>query len=786
MWALGLVPLVLSLRDSPTLEPLQETAVDAKAVPEKAYAPLDFTEASARLEALAKARPDLVELTTAEDEFNIPADTCGDTKCPIYILKIGKEADPQKSRQTPEVFISGALHGDEMVGPTMSVELAQFLVDNYDTDESIKYLVDTRNVYIMPFANCIGFCQKTRDENGIDPNRDFPYDRSTAAPADETGAELEEGKCLQTKAARAINSLFREHQFLLSLSVHAGNRSLLYPWGSYEHLEQADTKVSTHAPDLSAYRAVGYELMKAGGLDPEGSEWYSKWGPTSQNQYPKRGEFEDWAYGASWEGAALITKCRGLPADEKYKYNSIYESSYDPNNVRAMSFMIQTDHNKAPAPEEYGTPAGVLDSTKGEGQISRNIRLALKLMEFAEPTLRLKILPAKDTSSILIQTMGIGCSTVEAQIAVVPQSCDIPISDDTFRGSVRLPRPECSGLPLHGKEEWTTVQLMVPDGEEWCVHARANFDEDWADGATSQAHGADPNLPPQSFLTRQRTVQNYKAFHGEHEVVGNRDWDFKAECGEICKERGQVVANQVENLPTEEPMVLPEKDTMNMTEIDTLEAGKSNATLSLTDPNEDFNVTELEKDEAERFAEHDAKLNSTVEQDAVVAEGKAVEAKFKQLEAESAVKRAAKDAANEAVKKEKALEELDEEEQQKHAQTEARAQQEHEKQAAKLQAQQATQEAEAAAENTKTTAAAENTETTAAAGNTEATAESKEAAAENAEAVAKNSEAAAENTEATDEKKEETEATSEMQTTQVSVNGAGALMQMLQLRRVPK
>jgi hypothetical protein len=36
-------------------------------------------------------------------------------------------------------------------------------------------LVATRSLYIMPATNALGFYAGTREEAGIDPNRDFPY-----------------------------------------------------------------------------------------------------------------------------------------------------------------------------------------------------------------------------------------------------------------------------------------------------------------------------------------------------------------------------------------------------------------------------------------------------------------------------------------------------------------------------------------------------------------------------------------------------------------------------------
>ena len=99
-------------------------------------------------------------------------------------LKPGKL---QSSR--PEVFFSGCVHGNERVGPTATIEFARLLLENYRHGKNawLKMLVDERNIIIMPTANALGYYQNKREENGIDPNRDFPY----GVPSD---------KCMQVSA----------------------------------------------------------------------------------------------------------------------------------------------------------------------------------------------------------------------------------------------------------------------------------------------------------------------------------------------------------------------------------------------------------------------------------------------------------------------------------------------------------------------------------------------------------------------------------------------------------
>ena len=149
------------------------------------YQQMSYGDIVTRIEALKGAYPKWIKVTTAQEAYGVSDElTCSDSPfvknaatCLNYILQITNFAtlpDPER----PQVFFSGALHGNERVGPVAVIELATFLLDHVsrnDGHEWIKRLVHTRDIYIMPMANAHGYFNHAREENGIDPNRDFPY-----------------------------------------------------------------------------------------------------------------------------------------------------------------------------------------------------------------------------------------------------------------------------------------------------------------------------------------------------------------------------------------------------------------------------------------------------------------------------------------------------------------------------------------------------------------------------------------------------------------------------------
>lgn len=88
----------------------------------------------------------------------------------------------------------------------------------------------------------------------VDINRDFPYNQA------------KESDCLNTIAGRIIYELFLENLFVSALTFHSGCTSIGYPWGSYNHMKDADNingAASTESPDYFAFQRIG-EIMNAG------------------------------------------------------------------------------------------------------------------------------------------------------------------------------------------------------------------------------------------------------------------------------------------------------------------------------------------------------------------------------------------------------------------------------------------------------------------------------------------------------------------------------------------
>jgi len=355
--------------------------------------------------------------------------------CRVWVLEIADRSSVAQGSvgsvlDPPAILISGALHGDERIGPTAVTELARVLLEasrlpagSVDThrwrasaaeeaDGSIfgstagslsswlRFLVGHRRITIVPAANAIGFALGERTELGVDPNRDFPWNQPYGA------------SCLESVAARSIHELVLANTYQMMLTFHGGTTVIGYEWGDLTHCpEQQYCRRNSPAPDIIAMQTIAYALrLHAGNGTRYGARPFDI-GTMGDTVYPVAGGMEDWAYGASAPvQTSLVSIC-----------NASRYGGYAPVKVQAVrqlpvarmiALLIETADDKQPSVETLGarplgaagnapwqadvrliteTPTVSADGSESdselvvEGHVWRNLRLALQAIDILQP-----------------------------------------------------------------------------------------------------------------------------------------------------------------------------------------------------------------------------------------------------------------------------------------------------------------------------------------------------------------------------------------------------------------
>jgi hypothetical protein len=388
------------------------------------YGQMSMTQIGNGMRTLADRYPEFVTYDTAQNKYGLPKtcsannnDGCHNPFLIIEDKQIYNHGDGDGDvalRERPDVFLSGALHGDERVAPVALLEMATLLVEaaacqaglglhsatGYDCDDLKKTLlndgdspddkrnvlawlarlVSTRRIVLVPAPNSNGYNNGSRTEKGIDPNRDFSYDQN---PND----------CMESITARTINELFLDYLIQMSMTYHAGIENITYEWGA---ISIPSNKVS---PDDTAQRVIAEKMaIYAGKLYNynNGYDGYYENGDMNDILYPVKGGFEDWAYASSWEeeyssaGSNFQTAC----TPNTYGGYAASKTQYDAVSFRSFNFLVETSSSKNPPSSQYGTNVGLLregygpiqyDNNKNNGYATKAIRIALTAIDVVNP-----------------------------------------------------------------------------------------------------------------------------------------------------------------------------------------------------------------------------------------------------------------------------------------------------------------------------------------------------------------------------------------------------------------
>lgn len=140
----------------------------------------------------------------------------------MWIMKISDNVSVEEAE--PEFKYISTMHGDEVVGKELMIELIRLLLSGYGTDQRITNLVDNTEIWIMPDMNFDGTEAGSRfNSNGVDLNRNFP-DREYGDPPF-PGHPYN----LQTETQNVMH-FTANHNFVLSANFHGGALVANYPW----------------------------------------------------------------------------------------------------------------------------------------------------------------------------------------------------------------------------------------------------------------------------------------------------------------------------------------------------------------------------------------------------------------------------------------------------------------------------------------------------------------------------------------------------------------------------
>ncbi|XP_047660327.1 carboxypeptidase M isoform X1 [Tachysurus fulvidraco] len=144
----------------------------------------------------------------------------------LWVLILGQH--PREHRVgIPEFKYVGNMHGNEVVGRVLLLQLIDYLTLNYMSDPFVTKLMNTMRIHILPSMNPDGFESSGRDcmysqgrfnKNGVDLNRNFP------------DAFMSNVEHVREKEVEAVIKWLKTEMFVLSANLHGGAVVASYPY----------------------------------------------------------------------------------------------------------------------------------------------------------------------------------------------------------------------------------------------------------------------------------------------------------------------------------------------------------------------------------------------------------------------------------------------------------------------------------------------------------------------------------------------------------------------------
>ncbi|OQX83552.1 hypothetical protein B6D60_10330 [candidate division KSB1 bacterium 4484_87] len=165
----------------------------------------------------------------------------------IWAVKVSDNPG-QEETDEPDVLYVGNIHAREVATPEVILYFLNYLVSNYGTDNEATFLVNNRELWLIPTLNPDGhvyvetvdpWWRKNRRDNGdgshgVDLNRNFGYqwgyDNSGSSPTPSSNTYRGTAPFSEPET-EALRQLCISHRFVVSLMYHSYGRMWLLPWG---------------------------------------------------------------------------------------------------------------------------------------------------------------------------------------------------------------------------------------------------------------------------------------------------------------------------------------------------------------------------------------------------------------------------------------------------------------------------------------------------------------------------------------------------------------------------
>lgn len=194
---------------------------------------------------------------------------------PIFHVKISDDPNTNDGSE-PKVLYTSIHHAREPMSMSQLIFYMWYLLENYNSDPEIQYLVDNNEMYFVPCLNPDGYLHNEANDPsgfgmhrknkapfgsfnpGVDLNRNYSYGWNTTGVSPNVNNDTYPGtSAFSESETQAINWLVDQVGFKTSLNAHSHGNLMLFPIGTTvaEFADHHDyfSDLATHMCSINSY-----------------------------------------------------------------------------------------------------------------------------------------------------------------------------------------------------------------------------------------------------------------------------------------------------------------------------------------------------------------------------------------------------------------------------------------------------------------------------------------------------------------------------------------------------
>ncbi|KAG7282523.1 hypothetical protein CRUP_020238 [Coryphaenoides rupestris] len=289
----------------------------------------------------------------------------------LYVMVISDNPKVHEPGE-PEFKYVGNMHGNEVVGRELLLNLIEYLCRNYGSDPEVTQLVNSTRIHIMPSMNPDGYevaregdvsgYTGRNNSNNFDLNRNFP----------DQFVSITEPRQPETVA---MMIWLKSIPFVLSANLHGGSLVVNYPYDD----DKEGVSEYSKCPDDEVFQQVSKAYSQENPLMHKGhpcedlyqGEYFGEGITNGANWYNVPGGMQDWNY--------LNTNCFEVTIElgcSKFPMEKELPSYWEQNRHAMLQFIQQVHRGVKGTVSDIRDGSGIPNATISVEGIDHNVTTA--------------------------------------------------------------------------------------------------------------------------------------------------------------------------------------------------------------------------------------------------------------------------------------------------------------------------------------------------------------------------------------------------------------------------